>query len=489
MILADQFEEIFTLCTDEALARALIENLLHAATVVGGPALVLLTMRADFYGKCAAYPDLAAALSDGQELVGPMSENELRLAIERPASLVGCELEPGLTELLLRDVAGQPGALPLLQYTLWELWQRHDVRRLSIAAYREIGGVQGALRQRADEIVQSFSDSEREVCRRIFLRLTQPGEGTEDTKRRASYEELVGAAKDAQTVERVLKELQDARLVTTSDGVRDRGRPEGMTPRKQPTLYEVAHEALIRNWDRLRQWIDADRAGFRMHQQLTEAYREWQEHDRDESYLYVGGRLDVAREWSEAHAPDLNPLEREFLDASLALGRQRKAADSRRLAALSVSQPYKRRDLAILLATEALRTEPTFEARSSLLKVLPTPHEIWLEFTASLHTCGNVIGVAFSPDGTTLATSSDSSRGPTGYGGTRWSCGTWPRTRLVEEPLAVLEGEVQVHGVAFSPDGKALAAGYIGAAESGGVVLWDVAACATGRGAPSRARG
>ena len=145
VVLVDQFEEVFTLCPAERepTRRAFIDTLLHAATVVGGPALVLLTMRVDFLGKCASYPTLAAALSDGQELVGPMKEDELRLAIERPAYLVGCELEPGLTERLLRDVEGQPGALPLLQYTLWELWQRRDDRRLTIAAYREIGGVQG----------------------------------------------------------------------------------------------------------------------------------------------------------------------------------------------------------------------------------------------------------------------------------------------------------------------------------------------------------
>ena len=143
VVLVDQFEEVFTLCADESARRAFIANLLHAATVVGGPTLVLLTMRVDFLGKCAAYPDLAAALSDGQELVGPMSEDELRLAIERPAELAGCALEQGLTDLLLQDVQGQAGALPLLEYTLLEIWNRRQGRRLTVAAYKELGGVQG----------------------------------------------------------------------------------------------------------------------------------------------------------------------------------------------------------------------------------------------------------------------------------------------------------------------------------------------------------
>ena len=143
VILADQFEESFTLCTDEVLRRALIENLLHAASVVGGPTLVLLTMRVDFLDKCAAYPDLAAAMSDGQELVGPMTKHELRLAIEHPAALVGCTLEPGLTDLLMQDVQGQAGALPLLEYTLLELWHQRRRNCLTIADYHEMGAVQG----------------------------------------------------------------------------------------------------------------------------------------------------------------------------------------------------------------------------------------------------------------------------------------------------------------------------------------------------------
>ena len=307
-------------------------------------------MRVDFLGKCAAYPDLAAALSDGQELVGPMSKDELRLAIEHPAALVGCTLEPGLTDLLLQDVQGQAGALPLLEYTLLELWRQRQGNRLTIAAYHDMGEVQGALEHRADAVLEGFRSrpGELEICRRIFLRLTQPGEGTEDTKCRAAFDELIASEAERAAVEEVVRKLADARLITTEG--RERTARAGAQPgetegreappqppgeRQPPRYVEVAHEALIRGWKQLRQWIDADRAGLRTHRQLTEAAREWQDHNRDESYLYVGSRLDVAREWSEAHAPDLNPLEREFLDASLALRRRREAAEleaARRLA-------------------------------------------------------------------------------------------------------------------------------------------------------------
>ena len=146
VLLVDQFEEIFTLCEDENTRKALFANLLYAATITGGQTIVLLTMRADFYGKCGPYPALATVMSDHQLLVGPMTEDELRRAIERPAQLAGGEFEPGLVEILLQDVAGQPGSLPLLQFALMELWQRREGRRLTVAAYKAIGGLQGRWR-------------------------------------------------------------------------------------------------------------------------------------------------------------------------------------------------------------------------------------------------------------------------------------------------------------------------------------------------------
>ena len=217
ILLVDQFEELFTLCHDEELRQAFVDNSLYAASVAEGQTVVLLTLRADFYSKCAAYPRLAEALSDHQVLVGAMTDDELRRAIERPALLAGCEFEPGLVEKLLSDVKDQPGGLPLLQHALLELWERRQVRRLTHAAYREIGGVEGALERRADRVYESLTPQEQEICRRVFLRLTQPGEGTEDTKRRASLHELLPAEGEREAVEAVVQRLaaEEARLVTT----------------------------------------------------------------------------------------------------------------------------------------------------------------------------------------------------------------------------------------------------------------------------------
>jgi hypothetical protein len=174
MVVVDQFEEVFTLCRKEELREALIRNLLYAAKVVQGQTLVTLTMRADFYGRCAANSELTAAFSDHNVLVGPMTEEELRRAIEMPAQLVGSELEAGLVDLLMQDVRHQPGALPLLQHALLELWNKRDGRRLTVRAYQEIGKLEGALQRRADATLKAFSEAEQELCRRTFLRLTQP---------------------------------------------------------------------------------------------------------------------------------------------------------------------------------------------------------------------------------------------------------------------------------------------------------------------------
>jgi hypothetical protein len=323
VVLVDQFEELFTLCHDDGLRQAAIDTLLHAATVAEGQAIVLLTLRADFYGKCAAYPALAAALSDRQVLVGPMTRDELRRAIERPARLAGREFEPGLVEMLLDDVAGQPGGLPLLQHALLELWGRRSGRKLTHAAYQEIGGVAGALERRAEAVYAGFNEVEQMICKRIFLRLTQPGEGTEDTKRRSTFQELLPSSSERPAFDTVIQTLagSDARLVVA----------EGDERPGEAQFVEVAHEALIRSWGRLRGWIDAGRAALRTHRQLTEAAEEWDANARDASYLYRGVRLVEAREWAAAHSDDLNELERLFLDASVAAREAEQRAARRRV--------------------------------------------------------------------------------------------------------------------------------------------------------------
>jgi class 3 adenylate cyclase/energy-coupling factor transporter ATP-binding protein EcfA2 len=297
LLVVDQFEEVFTLCNDEDERRAFIDALLDIAA---RRTRVVVALRADFYGHCATYPRLASALEERQALVGPMSEEELRRAIERPAEHAGLVLEPGVAEGILRDVVGQPGALPLLSHSLLETWKRRSGRMLTLIGYLQSGGVQGAIAQTAETVYHdAFSPEQQALARNVFMRLTELGEGTEDTRRRVSIAELVPRPEQEADVHEVLRTLGDARLVTIGEGT-----------------VEVAHEALIRHWPTLREWLDEDREGTLLHRRLTEAAQEWEALGRDPGALFRGSRLATTGDWATVHDPELNELEREFLTAS-----------------------------------------------------------------------------------------------------------------------------------------------------------------------------
>jgi hypothetical protein len=216
VLVIDQFEEVFTLCGDERERAQFLANLVYASSVPEGQCMVLVTMRADFLPKCAGFPDLATRVAAQQFFVSPMNADMLRQAIEEPARRVGLGFEPGLVDKILNDVANQPGALPLLEHALLELWKRRQGRTLTLDGYRESGGVAGAIAKTAEETFNSFNPDEQRIVRRIMLRLTQLGEGTEDTRRRASIDELVTAPEEAAVVERIVRAMVDVHLLTTS---------------------------------------------------------------------------------------------------------------------------------------------------------------------------------------------------------------------------------------------------------------------------------
>jgi WD40 repeat protein len=361
VILVDQFEEIFTHCRNEDLRTAFIRNLLYAAKVAQGQTLVILTMRADFYAKCALNADLAAVFSDHHFLVGPMTDEELRRAIKRPSQLVGCELESGLVELLLHDVRRQAGALPLLQHALLELWNKRDGRRLTVKGYQEIGKLEGALQRRADATLKAFSQAEQELCRRTFLRLTQPGEGAEDTKRRVPMQELVSLSGASGAEEDIVQKLTNACLLTTEGDLS-----------YTTAFVEVAHEALIRSWPQLRKWIDADRAGLRTRTRLTEAARDWKNAGRKPAYLYTDAGLAVAKEWEASHPGELNADEAEFLQCSCDSQQQREASEleaAQRLARAEAAraEEAEKRRIEQVQAAEKLEVERAAAEQHALL--------------------------------------------------------------------------------------------------------------------------
>jgi hypothetical protein len=308
VMVVDQFEEIFTLGRDESERRQFLDNLLYASSIPEGRCVVVLTMRADFYPKCAAYPELSTRIASQQFLVSPINEKDMCQVIAEPARQVGLECEHGLAETILDEVANQSGALPLLEHALLELWRLRRGHMLTLEAYRETGGVKGAIAKRADEIYAAFNDEQKEITRRVLLRLTQPGEGTEDTKRRAAMNELITRSNESDAVESVVKELADARLLTTSGDEQTGER-----------WVEVSHEALIRGWPLLQKWVDHDRIALRTRLDITEAAQKWQRMNRDESVLYRGVLLAQAQEWRKRYDVELNELERIFLNASLTL--------------------------------------------------------------------------------------------------------------------------------------------------------------------------
>ena len=303
LFVVDQFEELFALCRSQEERASFIGNLFTAVSDVDGSIAVVITLRADFYAPCANYPPLREALANYQEYIGAMNDEELRRAIEEPARRGRWEFEPGLVDLLLHDVGHEPGALPLLSHALLETWQRRRGRTMTLSGYTSSGGVRGAIAETAETVFNDqFTQEQRAIARRIFLRLTELGDEiiTVDTRRRATFNELILKPGEADTTHAVLKALADARLITTSaDGV------------------EVAHEALIREWPTLRGWLEDNREGLRLQRHLTEAAQEWSAMNHEPDMLYRGARLAQAREWAASHPDEMNALEHEFLNASM----------------------------------------------------------------------------------------------------------------------------------------------------------------------------
>ena len=474
LLVVDQLEEAFTLCPDNAARGRFFDALIDLYEA--GSTAVVVTLRADFYGRCAEHPRLAGAVAAHQCLLGPMQADELRQAIEGPARAAGLRLEAGLTDTVLADVEGEPGALPLLSHALYESWARRDGRVLTRAGYREAGGVRGAIANTAEQVFLGCTEREQALMRQMLLALTELGEATEDTRRRVPLPELVGGSDQ----EAVLERLANARLLVVGDD-----------------SVEVAHEALIREWPRLRGWLAEDRDELRARRQLTAAARSWEQAGRNEGDLYRGPRLAAAAELVGTAQP-LSVVERDFLEASgdaqereLANARRRArrlrvllaavaaalvaavvagsfalvqrgsarrsatVAEAGRLAAQSREVAAEHPDLGLLLALEAGRLDDSIDTRGALLGALQHGSRIraWLGgFDAPVN------GAAFSPDGRLLAT-------VTLDGTTLWDTATW---RQLGPLLRSPQGRTE--GLAFSPDGRTLAI----TGGEGRVDLWDV---------------
>ena len=316
LLVVDQFEELFTLCSDDSVRRSFIDGLVTAVSDPRSRLRVVLTLRADFYDRPLRYSGLAPMVESGTIAVSPLSADELERAIVEPADRSGASFEPGLVARIIADFVDQPGALPLLQYAMTELFEDNVIGVLTIEAYEKLGGITGVLGRRAEGLYGDLSASEQEVAQRVMTRLVSLGEGTEDTRRRVRRSELGDEAATAAFIEA----FGDARLLSFDH--------DQVT--REPTV-EVAHEALIREWPRLRGWLDEDRDGLRVHRHLTEVASEWVIGGRDEGELLRGGRLEATEAWADAHPVALNDVERELLHASTMLRKAEQGAEQERV--------------------------------------------------------------------------------------------------------------------------------------------------------------
>jgi WD40 repeat protein/DNA-binding SARP family transcriptional activator len=291
LVVVDQFEELFTACRVPAERTAFIDALVERDVRF----LAVLALRADFYGACAAHPQLARLLGENHVLVGAMRPDELARAIEGPAAAAALTIDAELVSQLVEETAGQTGGLPLLSSTLLELWQRRSGDRVTIAAYERTGGVSGAVARLAETAYAQLGPAEAATARNILVRLAGEGEAEAAVRRQVPLAELdLGHSEPAQ---RVLAVLTESRLLTVGGDT-----------------VEVSHEALLREWPRLRGWLEHDAEARRLHRHITVATRDWEAGGRDPGELYRGARLAAALDLAAERGELLNEREREFLD-------------------------------------------------------------------------------------------------------------------------------------------------------------------------------
>ena len=318
VLTVDQFEETFTACRSGAERAEFIEALVVAARDRDKRVALVLAMRADFYGRCAAHEELAELVGANQVLVGPMRRDELRRAIELPARRAGLRVEGALIDALVAEVRDEPGGLPLLSTALLELWREREGRVLRLSAYSQTGGVRGAVGRLAEQAYLRLAEPEREAARRLLMRLADASGEATFLRRRVPRDE-VDLDGDEPTAT-ALVALTGSRLVTVDE-----------------KTVEVAHEALLREWPRLRAWLEEDAEGRRLHQHLTQSARDWRTANRDPGELYRGARLASIIDWAGHHERELSELERDFLAESSAqaeLEAERQRRLNRRLWAL-----------------------------------------------------------------------------------------------------------------------------------------------------------
>jgi WD40 repeat protein len=476
LLFADQFEELFALCSESMQERFL--NQLLALLEGDLRVTVIIALRADFYGHLLCHQPLADWLKMGQVNVPPMGPAKLRAAVEEPALRLGLRFEPRLVETIVEETSKTEHPLPLLESALTQLWKNREDGMLTHAAYQAVGRVAGAIGQWAEDTYSGLTREEQAIARRIFTKLVHYGEGeAANTRQQRSLVDLTTRPEEQATLHQLVGRLAGARLLVTG------GDPGAET-------VEIIHDALLQQWGRLRHWTIEQQEFYLWRQRLDERLQEWDEKERDKDTLLRGVLLTEAERWLAERPDDLNRDERKYIYKSIALRErlrrrmilglavglvvtlallllagvgwrradsQAQIALSRQLAAQALAHLEDQLDLALLLSVEAYQAANTFEARSSLLTGLE--YSPYLASFLRGHT-DSVNSVAFSPDGQTLASGSDDN-----------TVILWDVA--IRQPLGQpLVGHTDsVSSVAFSPDGRLLASG----SADNTIRLWDVA--------------
>jgi WD40 repeat protein len=490
VLVIDQFEELFTLTTDDTIRRLFIDNLLQALQPPDSQLWVIITLRADFMDRPLAYSGLAEIISAGKRLetIPPMSPADLRRAIEKPAERVGLTLEDGLLPQMITDAANQQNVLPLLQTALAELYDNRDKRqqKLTLSAYRESGGLTGAIESQADRILNNLSPDENITAQQLFLRLVTLGEGVEDTRRRIHRSSLNVPQINQPNLEKILDLFSHSRLL-----IFDRDKET-----REPTI-EIAHEAMLKHWKVLREWIEANRNALRIEQQLNQQTQLWLDENREMSFLATGARLEQFEEMKGNVNVILQDDARQYLKASsdqrlraqrlrtglfatavlaavifgilavfassesMRANAARDQADAESRVAISrelsirslLDEPAT--DRRLLLSAAAFRIADTDAARNTLFTQL----QDFSLLSRFLHGSATTIrAVAYSPDGQWIA----------GGGGDQriylWDAATGALSNIG------LETKASVTTVAFSPDSTRLVTG----GEDDTVNVWSI---------------
>jgi serine/threonine protein kinase len=513
LLVIDQFEETFTLVEDRNEMERFLNGLYIASMDRRSPLRVVITLRADFYDRPLMHENFSKLVQDRTEVIVPMTVKELEQAIRAPSELMGINFDPDLVTAMVLDGKEHPDALPLLQFALTELFERRKSNTLTLDGYHSMGGMEGVLERSAEAVYQRLDPIEQEIARQLFLRLVTLGEGVEDTRRRVLRSELealtfsrqasfsgntgteaTNAGENPFSVGQVIDLFGKARLLSFNQD-----------PLTRSPSVEITHEALLREWPRLRVWLDDGRTDVRTQRSLAAQAGEWDKAGRDSSFLLHGVRLSQFESWAAETNMALTGEEHDYLEASLKqreaqlraeeerkahlaalerrsrnvlrtlvgvfaaaaivafllslfafnqqrLARQAQAlASSRELSAVAINTLEQDPELSILISLEALRVSDTSEAIEAVRHSLKTSR---VRMTFNGHS-GWVLSVQFSPDGSMVASASKEKN----------EVIVWEA--ITGQELARLPGIV----ARFSPDGSRLATG--GGSEEGKSDLWD----------------